>query len=69
MKLMNRPLDIPLLHLRGTIDPYVLADPVERSRHYALRGRFVSVPGAGHYAHEEAPIEVNEELQRFLASQ
>jgi pimeloyl-ACP methyl ester carboxylesterase len=29
----------------------------------------VSVPGAGHYAHEEAPIEVNEELQRFLAFQ
>ncbi len=69
MKLMNRQLDIPLLHLRGIIDPYVLADPVERSRHYASRGRFVSVPGAGHYAHEEAPIEVNEELQRFLASQ
>ena len=68
MRLMNRQLDIPLLHLRGNVDPYVLADPVERSRRYAVRGRFVSVPGVGHYAHEEAPIEVNEELQRFLES-
>jgi pimeloyl-ACP methyl ester carboxylesterase len=69
MKLMNRPLDIPLLHLRGHADPYVLADAVERSRSYAPRGRFVEIPGVGHYAHEEAPESVNEELQRFLDSQ
>lgn len=66
MKLMERPLDIPLLHLRGEADPYVLADPVERSRRYATRGRFHNITGAGHYAHEESPVEVNEELQRFL---
>lgn len=68
MKLMNRPLDIPLLHLRGGADPYVLNDPVERSLPYAPRGRFVGIPGVGHYAHEEAPAIVNAELQRFLAS-
>ena len=32
MKLMNRRLEVPLLHLRGEDDPYVLADPVERQR-------------------------------------
>jgi pimeloyl-ACP methyl ester carboxylesterase len=69
MKLMNRPLDIPLLHLRGHADPYVLADAAERSRSFAPRGRFVEIPGVGHYAHEEAPESVNEELQRFLDSQ
>jgi pimeloyl-ACP methyl ester carboxylesterase len=68
MKLMSRPLDIPLLHLRGSIDPYVLPDPVERSRRFAPRGNFVNVPGVGHYAHEESPVEVNAELQRFLDS-
>jgi len=68
MKLMNRPLDIPLLHLRGSVDPYVLPDPVERSRWFAPHGTFVDVPGVGHYAHEEAPVDVNAELQRFLAS-
>jgi len=68
MKLMNYQIDIPLLHLRGHADPYVLADPVDRSRHYAPRGRFVHVAGVGHYAHEEAPDDVNTELQRFLGA-
>jgi pimeloyl-ACP methyl ester carboxylesterase len=67
MKLMDRQLDVPLMHLRGDADPYVLADPVERSRRYAARGRVRAVPGAGHYAHEEAPAETNAHLQRFLA--
>ena len=66
MKLMDRQLDVPLLHLRGDADPYVLADPVERSRRYASRGRFHPIAGAGHYAHEEAPAETNERLQQFL---
>ncbi len=68
MKLMKRQLDLPLLHLRGSADPYVLADPVERSRRFAPRGQFVEHAGVGHYAHEEAPAEVNAHLQRFLTS-
>lgn len=68
MKLMDRPLDVPLLHLRGDADPYVLADPVERSRRYATHGRFATIAAAGHYAHEEAPAETNEQLQRFLSN-
>jgi pimeloyl-ACP methyl ester carboxylesterase len=68
MKLMDRPLEVPLLHVRGTADPYVLADPVERTRRFAPRGRFVESPGSGHYAHEENPVEVNEQLQRFLGA-
>ena len=68
MKLMKHPLEIPLLHLRGEADPYVLADPVEHTRRYAPRGSFDGVPGAGHYAHEDAPREVNELLRRFLAA-
>lgn len=67
MKLMDRRLDIPLLHIRGSADPYVLADPVQRSRPFAPHGRFVEIPGVGHYAHEESPQSVNEALQRFLA--
>ncbi len=68
MKLMDRPLELPLLHMRGAEDPYVLADPVERSRRFAPRGRFVEHAGAGHYAHQEAPAEVNARLQEFLTS-
>jgi pimeloyl-ACP methyl ester carboxylesterase len=69
MGLMDRKIGVPLLHLRGDEDPYVLADPVERSRRYAPGGSFVTVAGAGHYAHEEAPVAVNEHLQRFLDSE
>ncbi|MGW0159916.1 alpha/beta fold hydrolase [Mycobacterium sp. NPDC003323] len=67
MHSMARPVGVPLLHLRGTADPYVLSDPVARSLPYAPDGRYESVAGAGHYAHEEAPGPVNAVLQDFLA--
>jgi pimeloyl-ACP methyl ester carboxylesterase len=66
MRSMKRPLGVPVLHLRGEADPYVLADPVYRTQHYAPHGRYVSVARAGHFAHEEAPEVVNEQLSRFL---
>ncbi|MGD9622439.1 MAG: alpha/beta fold hydrolase [Mycolicibacterium sp.] len=67
MQLMKRPLSVPVLHVRGDADPYVLADPVYRTQRYAPHGRYVSISGAGHFAHEEAPDAVNEQLARFLA--
>jgi pimeloyl-ACP methyl ester carboxylesterase len=66
MRAMNRGPGIPILHLRGDADPYVLADPVERTQRYAPHGRYVSIAGAGHFSHEEAPDEVNRHLMRFL---
>lgn len=66
MKSMNQRLGVPILHLRGDADPYVLADPVERTQRYAPHGRFISVAGAGHYSHEEVPEEINRHLMRFL---
>ena len=66
MHAMDRPLGIPLLHMHGEADPYVLAAPVERTRHYAPHGRFVSLSGAGHFGHEEVPEQANGHLSRFL---
>lgn len=66
MKSMNRPVDVPLLHLRGDDDPYVLNDPVNRTRRYAPNGHFAAIPDAGHFAHEESPAEVNQHIRRFL---
>lgn len=63
---MSRQLAMPLLHLRGDADPYVLADPVDRTQRYAPHGRYVSIGGAGHFSHEEQPEEVNRHLMRFL---
>lgn len=66
MRSMCQQLGAPLLHLRGEADPYVLADPVDRTQRYAPQGRYVSLSGAGHFGHEEAPEEVNRHLARFL---
>lgn len=67
MRSMNRQLPVPVLHLRGDADPYVLADAVDRTQRYAPHGRYASLSGAGHYGHEETPDEVNNQLSRFLA--
>ena len=67
MKSMKRPLTVPMLHLRGDADPYVLPDAVHRTQRYAPHGRYATIEGAGHYAHEEAPEAVNEQFTRFLA--
>jgi pimeloyl-ACP methyl ester carboxylesterase len=66
MRSMKRPLAVPMLHLRGDADPYVLAAPVDRTQRYAPHGRYVSIADTGHFAHEEAPEVVNEHLLRFL---
>lgn len=60
------PLGVPLLHIRGDADPYVLAAPVERTQRYAPHGRYISIAGAGHFSHEEAPREITRHLMRFL---
>ena len=66
MRSMKRPMTVPVLHMRGDGDPYVLADPVDRTQRFAPHGRYVSITGAGHFAHEETPDLVNEQLRRFL---
>lgn len=63
---MTKQLGIPLLHLRGDADPYVLAAAVERTQRYAPRGRYISLAGAGHFSHEEVPDDINRHLMRFL---
>jgi len=67
MRSMKRPVSVPVLHLRGDADPYVLADPVRRTQKLVPHGRYVSVADSGHFAHEENPSLVNEHLARFLA--
>ena len=66
MRSMKRPMTVPVLHMRGDHDPYVLQDAVDRTQRLAPHGRYVSIDGAGHFAHEEEPELVNEQLGRFL---
>lgn len=66
IRALSHPVSVPLLHLRGDEDPYVLSAAVELSRKYAPYGRYASVAGAGHFSHEEAPADINRYLRRFI---
>lgn len=66
MRLMNRDITVPLLHIRGQDDPYILHESVDRTQRYAPHGRYVTVAGAGHFVHEEAPDEVTQHVNAFL---
>jgi pimeloyl-ACP methyl ester carboxylesterase len=66
MRSICQQLGTPLLHLRGDADPYVLADPVDHTQRYAPQGRYISITGAGHFSHEEAPEEINRHLMKFF---
>ena len=65
MRSMCQQLGLPLLHLRGDADPYVLADPVDRTQRYApartLRihhRRRAFQPRRGTGGNQQAPDEV-----------
>lgn len=65
MATMDRPLDIPVLQLHGGRDSYIQDSTLTRERSWAAHRQFVEISGAGHYAHQEAPDDVNRELIRF----
>ncbi|MGA9873745.1 MAG: alpha/beta hydrolase [Rhodococcus sp. (in: high G+C Gram-positive bacteria)] len=66
MRAMDTPLTVPAVQIRGELDPYVLPRTVDADTHWAPQRRLHTVLGAGHYAHQEAPAEVTEELLRLL---
>lgn len=62
MRAMDKQLTIPVLQIRGELDPYVLARTVDADIAWAPGRRLHTVHGASHYAHQEAPDEVTEQL-------
>ena len=63
---MDGPVRIPVLQIRGELDPYVLAPTYERCTQWAPQRRLTTLP-VGHYAHQEAPTETTAALLGFLA--
>jgi epoxide hydrolase 4 len=60
---------VPSLILWGLDDPYFsLAHLSKLWEWFDLSYRFVSIPGAGHWVHQDAPRKVNAELRSWLAS-
>lgn len=61
MRAMDVRLGIPVLQIRGELDPYVLADTVHDST-WSPDQRLHTVADAGHYTHLESSEEVTREL-------
>jgi pimeloyl-ACP methyl ester carboxylesterase len=68
LRLLERGVGVPVLHVHGELDTCLLTSTVEGSDRwvhapYALR----VLPGIGHFCHEEAPDEVSALLLEHLA--
>ena len=59
--------DVPALILWGLQDPYFSLEHLSKLWDwFTLSYRFVSIPGAGHWVHQDAPRKVNAELRSWL---
>ena len=72
-KLLNqisRPLNIPVLTIRGDLDPLLPSRAwAQTTKHVAGEYRHVVLPNTGYLAHEENPNEVQRLLIEFLNNQ
>jgi pimeloyl-ACP methyl ester carboxylesterase len=66
MATMRDPVDIPVLALRGEQDNYLLRNTFHRGQQWSPRRRLATIPGAGHFAHQENPDAVTTELAELL---
>lgn len=64
---MGGPVTVPVLQIRGELDPYVLAPTYKRCAKWAPQRTLVTLP-VGHFAHQEAPAETTAALVDFLRS-
>ncbi|MGY1947326.1 alpha/beta fold hydrolase [Nocardia asiatica] len=67
MATMRDPVHIPVLAMRGELDPYILPATFRRGHEWSPRRRLAPVPGAAHFAHQENPEVVTAELAKLLA--
>ncbi|WP_280235066.1 alpha/beta fold hydrolase [Nocardia cyriacigeorgica] len=67
MAIMRKPIEIPVLSLHGEQDRYVLAATLHRGHRLSPRRSVVTIPDAGHFAHQENPDAVTTELAKLLA--
>lgn len=66
MATMRDPIRIPVLAMRGDLDPYILPTTFRRAQHLSPDRRLATIPAAGHYAHQENPDVVTAELAKLL---
>lgn len=64
----KHPFNRPALFMRGEKSGYILEEDVGGIRAMFPRARFVTVEGAGHWVHAEAPQKFAEQVMEFLTS-
>jgi pimeloyl-ACP methyl ester carboxylesterase len=66
---VDRAIRVPVLHLHGLDDPYVLERTARRSACWAGDGyRYEVLPGIGHFVQQEAPERTTALLTEFLTA-
>lgn len=60
------PLEVPVLWIVGAESDYIRAGDAERMRNYFPRLRTLTVKGAGHWVHTDAPAVLAQALHRFI---
>jgi pimeloyl-ACP methyl ester carboxylesterase len=67
-RMMRSPIQVPVLHLHGSLDPCVLPGAARGSGVYVdAPYRWRLLDGAGHFPHEEVPDRFDLELRSWLA--
>ena len=65
---MRAPIQVPTLHLHGSLDPYVLPRSAQGSGRYVEAAyRWKLIEGTGHFPHEERPRAFDGHLLGWLA--
>lgn len=65
LELMNQRLQIPVLAIRGELDSYIRRPTLAASAKWAAHLDLTEIADSGHYAHQEAPDDVNSQLIEF----
>ncbi|MGV9859412.1 alpha/beta fold hydrolase [Gordonia sp. NPDC003425] len=66
MELMDRPLHIPVLALRGADDAFITSDVMTSSARWAPELRYRDIDGSAHFAHQEQPEQVTDLVAELL---
>ncbi len=64
----ERPFDKPVLFIKGEKSPYIIESDLDGIRSAFPRARLVTIEGAGHWVHAEAPQKFAESVVEFLSS-
>ncbi len=67
-RVIRRQVAVPVMHLRGSLDPAEPAGSAAASARYVSKAfTEVAIEGAGHFPHEECPAEFNRLLLAWLS--